>query len=385
MGIAGRSAVAGFAFVAVIGAATAQDVGPITIAKQGHFFVGGKYVATPTDHVMAGQAYVEYQIPQNRTQPYPIVMIEGCCAAGANFAGTPDGRDGWAQYFLAHGYAVYIMDQVGRGRSPYVDSVYGRNNPKPPKFIEREFIAVERYNMFPQAHLHTQWPGPGIVGDPVFDQFDAEMLPDFRDRTLREALNRDAGLALLDRIGPAILLPHSQSGAYAWAMADARPDRVKALLMVEAGGSPFYDVVFTGAPDWFKDGELSKAWGLTRTPLTYSPAVTDPSQLAIERQDKPDAPDLARCWRQKEPARQLVRLQHIPILLLQAEASFEMPTAHCTAALLKQAGVDNDFVRLADLGIHGNGHFVMLEKNNLQIAGVIDGWLHKKINIAQAK
>jgi hypothetical protein len=46
-------------------------------------------------------------------------MIHGCCSAGSSWNGTPDGRDGWAQYFLSKGYAVYIMDQAGRGRSAY--------------------------------------------------------------------------------------------------------------------------------------------------------------------------------------------------------------------------------------------------------------------------
>ena len=110
-----------------------------------------------------------------------------------------------------------------------------------------------------------------------------------------------------------------------------------------------------------------------------------PSEIAVERQEKADAPDLARCWRQKEPARQLPNLKNIPILLLHAEASFAMPTAHCNAAYLKQAGVDNDFVRLADLGIHGNGHFMMLEKNNLQIAEVIADWLRKRVTPIEAQ
>ena len=151
---------------------------------------------------MAGHAYVDYQIPQELKHPYPIVMIDGCCSAGSSWNGTPDGRDGWAQYFLSKGYAVYIMDQVGRGRSAYVDSAYGPNNPKAPKFVEREFIAYEKYNLFPQAHLHTQWPGPGTVGDPMFDQFQAMMEPDFKDRVVREKFNRAAGVALLDKIGP---------------------------------------------------------------------------------------------------------------------------------------------------------------------------------------
>ncbi len=310
-------------------------------------------------------------------------MIHGCCSAGSSFSGTPDGRDGWAQYFLARGYAVYIMDQVGRGRSAYVDPVYGPNNPKAPKFVEREFIAYEKYNLFPQARLHTQWPGQGPgkgqVGDPLFDQFQAMMEPDFKDRTLREELNRDAGIALLDRIGPALLMPHSQSGIYVWLMADARPALVKGLLMIEAGTGLFYDTQLVGPPDWFKDGELSKPWGLTRTRITYDPEVKDPKEIRLVQQEKADAPDLARCWLPAEPARQLPNLKGIPVLLLHAEASFAMPTAHCTAKFLTQSGVANDFVRLADLGIHGNGHFMMLEKNSLQVAGVIADWLDKRV------
>ena len=94
---------------AMLTPARADGVGPLSIAKNGHFFVGGKYVDTNEGPVLAGQAYVEYYIPTNRTHPYPIVMIEGCCTSGAGFNGTVDGRDGWAQYFLSKGYAVYIM------------------------------------------------------------------------------------------------------------------------------------------------------------------------------------------------------------------------------------------------------------------------------------
>ena len=280
--------------------------------------------------------------------------------------------------FCPKGYAVYIMDQVGRGRSAYVDSAYGPNNPKAPKFVEREFIAYEKYNLFPQAKLHTQWPGPGTVGDPMFDQFQAMMEPDFKDRVVREKFNRPAGVALLDKIGPAILMAHSQAGIYAWGIANDRPNLIKGMIMVEAAGSPFHEVAYKGPPDYFKDEGLSKPWGFTRTPVDFDPPISNPSELALEQQEKPDAPDLFRCWRQKEPARQLVKLKGIPIMLLHAEASFAMPTAHCGAAFLKQSGVDNDFVKLADLGIHGNGHFMMLEKNSLQIAAVIADWLNKQ-------
>ena len=334
-----RSALAALATLAFLGPAGAQEVGPLTIAKQGYLFVGGKYVDSPEGQVTAGQAYVEYQIPQDRTHPYPLVMIAGGGMTGTNFTGTPDGRDGWAQYFLARGYAVYVMDQVGRGRSGYVASVYGATRLTDAKGFEQRFTATERYNLWPQAHLHTQWPtGTGTVGNPAFDQFDAQQVPDIKDPALRESLNRDAAVALLDKIGPAILFTHSQSGAYGWVIADARPNLVKGIVGIEAGGPPFHDVTFVGAPDWFKDGALIKPWGLTYTRVNFAPAVKDASEIAIVQQEKPDAPDLIRCWLQKEPARQLPNLKGIPILFLTSEASFHATWDHCNSKFLKQAG-----------------------------------------------
>jgi pimeloyl-ACP methyl ester carboxylesterase len=298
--------------------------------------------------------------------------------------GTPDGRDGWGQYFLSKGYAVYIMDQVGRGRSPYIGSVYGGAKPRTPKEIERDFIAYEKYNLYPQAKLHTQWPGPGTVGDPVFDQFMAAMFPNQSDGALRETINRDVIIALLDKIGPAILAPHSQSGSPVYLATDARPQLVKGLLMVEAGTSSFYDVRLVGAPEWFKDGEMSKPFGLTRAPLAYDPPAKGFEDFALVRQEKADSPDVARCWEQKEPARKLVNFKNIPTLLMSAEASFGAPTVHCNALFLKSAGVPVDFIRLADIGIRGNGHFLMLEKNNMEVAGVIADWLNKRVTPTEA-
>jgi pimeloyl-ACP methyl ester carboxylesterase len=364
---------------AMLTPARADGVGALAIARTGHFFVGGKYVDSKDGRLLAGQAYVEYYIPTNRAHPYPIVMIEGCCSAGASFMGTPDGRDGWGQYFLAKGYAVYIMDQVGRGRSPYIEAVYGPKSMRTPKSVERDFIAYEKYNLFPQARLHTQWPGSGTVGDPIFDQFMAETLPMIGDAKIREAVNRDATVALLDRIGPAILMPHSQSAGPVWLAADARPQLVKALLMIEAGTSLFYEVKLVGAPHWFEDGPLAKPFGVTYAPITYDPPVSGVEDFGLVRQEKPDAPELARCWRQKEPAPKLINFRNIPTLQMSAEASFGAPTAHCNAAFLKQAGVPVDFIRLADIGIHGNGHFLMLEKNNLEIAAVIADWLDRRV------
>src|SRR5215813_7902939 len=365
------------------GAVRAEGMPPL--AKQGYFFVGGKYFDTPGGKVMAGHVYVEYLIPKERKHAIPLVMIAGGAMSGANFTGTPDGRDGWAQYFVARGYAVYLVDQVGRGRSPYVESVYGKSNLNTSKFLMGRFVAIARYKLWPQARLHTQWPGTAEPGDPIYDQMQAQELPDIANAPLREHLNRDAGVALFDKIGPAVLFTHSQSGAYGWAIADARPGLVKAIVGIEAGMRPFRNVEFVGAPDYFRDGPVDKVWGIGNLPVAFAPQVSDPSELAFVKQEKPDAPDLVACILQKEPARQLVNLESIPILILTSEAGFHATSDHCNSLFLKQAGVDYDFIRLPDIGIHGNSHYLMLEKNSMQIAGVVADWLARRVTPAEAK
>jgi len=62
-----------------------------------------------------------------------------------------------------------------------------------------------------------------------------------------------------------------------------------------------------------------------------------------------------------------------------AEASYHALYDHWTAKYLEQAGVKNTYIRLDDYGIRGNGHLVMLEKNNLEVAQLLSDWM--KINI----
>ena len=61
--------------------------------------------------------------------------------------------------------------------------------------------------------------------------------------------------------------------------------------------------------------------------------------------------------------------------MVSAEAS---PFAHFgdhTVAFLRQAGADAEHVRLADHGVHGNGHAMMLERNSPEALAVILRWL----------
>jgi pimeloyl-ACP methyl ester carboxylesterase len=261
------------------------------------------------------------------------------------------------------------------------------------EYVMQRFSTSERYNLWPQARFHTQWPGTGEPGDPVFDNYFASNVPSMENREMQSRMNVEALAALLDRIGPSIVLVHSQSGQYGWPLAQARPALVKAIVAAEPSGPPVHDLVVPGAARFgmdfanatevgsesFRDDPRLKRYGLSDIPMAYDPAATPQSPLAFVRQDKAEAPDLAKCWRQQEPARKLVAVGDRPILYLATEASFYAPYNHCTVGYLKQAGVEVSFVKLADIGLRGNGHMMMMEKNSDAIAQVIVEWLAKNV------
>ena len=91
--------------------------GPITIERQGSFFVGGRTVqaagtfdptASPNPPT-AGQSYwvdqmyVQYQIPVN-ARKLPLVLVHGGSGTGRVWETTPDGREGYQTIFLRRGY-----------------------------------------------------------------------------------------------------------------------------------------------------------------------------------------------------------------------------------------------------------------------------------------
>ncbi len=360
-------------------AAQAQQRGPLVLKSASYFYVGGKIDPKGKGSPIVGHMYVEYMIPQRLRSPYPIVMVHGGNQTGTNFTGTPDGREGWAQYFVRRGYAVYIVDQVARGRSAHWNEVHGPVQPARLSQVEQRFVAPERFPVWPQAKLHTQWPGTGKPGDVHFDQFYAAQAVSITSFKTQQEINPPALIALMEKIGPSILMIHSQSGAFAWPVADQRPDLVKMIVAVEPNGPPVRELQMVGAPDWFKDGTTDKLSGLGEVPLNYDPPLGGGERLSFVRQEKADGPDLAHCWLQKEPARKLKNLANVPVAVVMSEASYHAPYDHCTVAYLRQAGVRTDFIRLADHGVRGNGHMMMLEKNSDDIARVMDQWIVRQM------
>ncbi|KAL8788497.1 MAG: hypothetical protein Q9195_007274 [Heterodermia aff. obscurata] len=313
--------------------------------------------------IQASQTYDRFR--------YPLVFIPGAGQTGTNFLNTPDNRLGWASYFLNQGYTVYLTDPPQRGRSPWIPSE-GTVAIAPVRYVQAYFTTPERYslNAWPQASLHTQWPGTGLVGDPAFDAFYASQVQLQTSAYVSDDNNKAADIALLERIGPCILVTHSQSGPYGWVAGDARPDLVKGIVAIEPEGPPFESERFGASGP-------TRVYGVTRLPLHYFPPVQDPNRDLKTVVAPPSGPDLSSCTLQAEPPRRLVSLARVPVVLITGEASYHAPYDYCTVLYLRQAGVDVTFMDLTALGVKGNAHFLFMEKNNLEIAGLVARWLER--------
>ena len=356
---------------------------PLDIAEWSFFWVGVERIDLGKGPVVSGkQMYVEYQIPAKVKHPYPIVLIHGGGGQGLDWMGTPDGRRGWSTMLLEEGYKVYIVDRPGHGRSPYHPDLDG-GNPRAQTlesisglFTPQRAYVTGRGAPAPNAKLHTQWPGTGAVGSPELSQLVASQGGSYGNgpgtgKDPQVLVWQKNGAELLDRIGPAIFMTHSAGGPFGFYVMEARPKLVKGIVVVEgAGGSAF---------------SPQARWGLINLPVEYDPPVSDPAEIKTKRVMPTEADaklGIQPYNLQEEPARKLKNWQ-APIAIVTAEASFVLPNPGAVA-YLKQAGCSAEEIRLADHGIHGNGHLMMGEKNNREVLQPILDWMNQNIT-AKAK
>ena len=349
----------------------------------GDFYVGGQWQQQGDQQVMTGSMFVKVWVPKKIQHPYPVVFVQG--GGGQTiFASiqTPDGRPGWAYDFLNAGYTVYMVDPPGGGRSPYYPGLY--QPLAPPRGAEQmgqEWSGglaptPELQKVSPQWSKHTEWPSSssvkGKMGDPVFDYFAETEIQHING--YQEKLFSDALIQLLDLIGkPVVMLVNSGYAPSGWAAADARPKLIKGIVAVEPWAPPIEN-------DELGQTGPGRLWGLNNLPLHYSPPVTDPADLQPVHRTTAPGPGLFPCWVQKEPAHKLINLAGAPVLDVSGEASYHRPFAYCEAVWLNQAGVKTDYVNLEDVGLPGNGHQMMSEKNSAGIARFILGWLDKNVH-----
>src|SRR5262245_42352375 len=102
---------------------------PLVLAEQGSFFVNAQTIETrfpsgngtpAAGHISSKGMYVQYQIPRDRNvSAYPVVMVHGSSHTAKTYEDTPDGRMGWAEYFVRRGIPTYVVDHAGRARSGF--------------------------------------------------------------------------------------------------------------------------------------------------------------------------------------------------------------------------------------------------------------------------
>jgi pimeloyl-ACP methyl ester carboxylesterase len=344
----------------------------LDLAEWSYFWVGVERAELARGTVVNGkQMYVEYQISREVKHPYPIVLVHGGGGQGTDWMGTPDGRRGWSTMLVEQGYKGYVVDRPGHGKSPFHPDLHGAF---PAQNITLDQISglftpqrMKSPNTLPSAKLHNQWPGSGAVGTPELAQLVASQGGSYvagAGPEVQHEIWRSRGAELLDKIGPAIIITHSAGGPFGWLVAEARPKLVKGIVVIEGAGAPF------AGPN---------KWGHSTIPVTYDPPVKDAAELKTVEVPSPE-PGVQPYKIQAEPARKLKNLMGIPMVLVTAEASFASPGAPGAVAFLKQAGCVCEELRLADHGVHGNGHMMMVEKNNREVLQPILAWLDKNVS-----
>ncbi len=338
---------------------------PITIVEQGSFFVGGTEVTAPgqfdptvrstsdegqsfpIDHM-----YVQYQIPQHARR-FPLVMIHGANNTGSVWESTPDGREGYQTIFLRRGFPVYVVDFPRRGKAgfPSFNGTLGAlldkqviPNRTNRKGDQTTFIGLRFGPEFLEYFPNTQFPKAGL------DQFFKYGIPGVMDD---ENVVVDALAALLERIGPAILVSHSQSGRFAY-LAAIRSPNVKAIVDYEGADQPF-PAGQAPAPLPAYDGFLVGP-GAPVPPEDFLKLTKIPIQIVVG-DNIPSSP---------QP---IPQLETPRIRLIFKKQFVETVNRHSGDASL---------LRLPDVGIYGNTHAAFLDLNNLEVADLMSEFLREK-------
>ena len=318
----------------------------LVTSRRGFFWVGTERAQHDAGTVPRAPMFVAWEAPEHVTAPHPVVLVHGGGGQGTDWMGTPDGRPGWSTALVRGGHAVYVVDRPGHGRSPHHPDVLGPMG-APFSYERLKGLFAPDPGAHPTAHLHTQWPGSRDLDDPLFDQVAAPTGPMLADLAASQRLDADRLVQLLDRIGPAVLLTHSAGAPGGWLAADARPDLVVALLALEPMGPPFLTI---------PDGPQVLPWGLTAAAPAFEPPASDPAELASGTHTLPG-------------------LAQVPIGVFSGEASAFDGFAGEIADFLRAAGCRAEHVRLADRGVHGNGHAVQFERNSTEALAVLLSWL----------
>ncbi|MUL44312.1 alpha/beta fold hydrolase [Streptomonospora sp. PA3] len=320
---------------------TTAEPGPAV--RRGRFWIPGDRVSTDHGTCQRAPMFVYWEAPADSPRPLPLILVHGGGGQGTDWTGTPDGRPGWAARFVEAGFAVYIVDRCGHGRSPFHPDVIG---PMGPQFTYEAAQAV----FFPEtaAAEQTRWTYGG-AGSAHVDQLVAAMGPLPADFAESQRLDAERIGRLLDITGPAVVVTHSAGGPVGWLAADARPGAVAAIAAVEPVGPAFAEIPGMG----------TLSWGLTAAPIAYDPPLAGPAQA-----------------RAADPATlRIPALAGVPVAVVTGGASHFADFAPEVVAFLTAAGARAEQLHLPDHGITGNGHGLTLEANSDRTITPVLDWI----------
>ena len=335
-----------------------DDKKPLVLADQGSFFVGGESkTVTPTPpaggdpaarggllpapgEITVNQMYVQYQIPPRGDQHVPVVMVHGCCLSSKTWETTPDGRMGWSEYFVRKGRPVYLADQVSRARSGFDATTFTavRAGTVPPSQLPNILAATHQVAWtvfrfgprFNEAFPDGQFPIESV------EELYKQMIPDLNSVLPMPNPTWKNMAALALRLDGAILMGHSESGFFPEQAALLDPTGIRGIISIEMP---------------------------CQTTLT-------PAQIST--------------------------LAKIPTLIMFGDhlgdvqggpANWAMSFESCQtfARQLKAAGGDAEMMHLPALGIRGNSHMLMQDRNSSQLADLVLAWIDKHVEAKKPK
>lgn len=198
----------------------------------------GALAADDSGSFYIGESLVHCIRPESGRYGVSVVMIPGLNLSSYIYLTTPDGRPGWAQEFADDGYDVYVINDPsfdfshGFSVAPFTNVPTAGAPPADPDATQGWAQDIWRRWGFGSSHGN---PYPDTRFPTAFFDVFASNYPYLRGGG---ASYSDAIIALLDQIGPSLLMAHSAGGPQAVTAAKARPNLVPALILIEPTRPP---------------------------------------------------------------------------------------------------------------------------------------------------
>jgi hypothetical protein len=311
---------------------------PLTLARQGSFFLGGREVTSdtlstlpayaPSGTITVEQMYVRYQVPVN-PRSLSLALVHGCCLTGKTWESTPDGRMGWDEYFVRSGFPTYVVDQAARGRSAATPAAINAvKMGKAPVSTLPTVYSVGHADAWMVFRFGATYPQvfPGLRFPlEAQNEFWKQMVPDWINTLPTPNPTVPALSELARRVKNTVLVSHSQSGIYPFQTAALDRDGIAGIVSIEPGTCPA------------ANGDLKPYVGLPILVLWG------------------DYVDLSPRWAPRFKAcREFIEA-------------------------VNKVGGKAEMISLPDLGIKGNSHMLMQDRNSLELAGWLVGWLDRNV------